>query len=33
MALRFENTGLGPSLFWCSVSVCFPRKCRGRKEN
>lgn len=36
---RFENIGLGLvfififTFFVCSVSVCFLRKCRGRKEN
>ena len=31
---RFENIGLGLAfIFLCSVSVCFLRKCRGRKEN
>ena len=35
---RVENIGLGLVfififIFLCSVSVCFLRKCRGRKEN
>ena len=30
---RFENIGLGLVFILCSVSVCFLRKCRGRKEN